>query len=176
MAPKGKKTVGKPEEMEQEKNDVDKKSGPPMKKPKKEPVEKVDAGEPNIGEKKELDKMYQTMKYQDKKGNKHPLETYNKLTSKKEKAEFYAKYLKDKKFEWVAIEEETELKTLSTTGSFQGWVNKWQVADHLKMPLDHPLLQAKLASLPSRAHALQEWRDAGEMEYYYTSNQVQKNE
>lgn len=45
----------------------------------------------------------------------------------------------------------------------------------MKMAVDHPLLIAKLASLPSRAPALQEWRDAGEMEYYYTSNQVQLN-
>jgi hypothetical protein len=40
----------------------------------------------------------------------------------------------------------------------------------------HALLIAKLASLPSRAHPIQEWRDAGEMEYYYESNQIEKND
>jgi len=175
MAPKNRKPVEKKvDDDDEQKPEQDKKSGPPLKKAKKEPDEKSESKD-SIGEKKELDKMYQAMKYQDKKGNKHPLEAYNKLTTKKEKADFYAKFLKDKKFEWVAIEETTELKSSNTNQSFQGWCSKWQVADHMKMPADHPLLIAKLASLPSRAHALEEWRDAGEMEYYYTSNQVQLN-
>jgi hypothetical protein len=39
---------------------------PPMKKPKKEPEEEQEEVK-NIGDKKELDKMYQAMKYQAKK-------------------------------------------------------------------------------------------------------------
>jgi hypothetical protein len=38
------------------------------------------------------------------------------------------------------------------------------------MAWDHPLMESKLASLPSRKHPIQEWADKGEMEYYYTSN------
>ena len=152
MGPKSKKPVEKNMDGEEQKREQDKKSGPPLKKPKKEPEEK-DESKDSIGEKKELDKMYQAMKYQDKKGNKHPLEAYNKLTTKKERAEFHAKYLKDKKFEWVAIDETKEWKTSRTNQNFQGWCTKWQVADHMKMAVDHPLLIAKLASLPSRAPA-----------------------
>ena len=41
-----------------------------------------------------------------------------------------------------------------------------QIADHEKMPLDHPLMVSKLGSLRSHAHLELEWKDAGEMEYY----------
>ena len=33
-----------------------------------------------------------------------------------------------------------------------------------------PLMVSKLANLPSHAHPQQEWRAAGEMEYYYKGN------
>ena len=98
------------------------------------------------------------------------------MTSKKDKADFFARYLKDKKFEFVAVDETTEVKTSSTNESFKGWCNKWQVADYDKIPVGHVLLESKLAELPSRAHPIQEWKDAGGMEYYYESNQMEKNE
>ena len=66
----------------------------------------------NIGDKKELDKMYQAMKYQAKKGNNHPLEKYNNLTTKAEKQDFYNKYLKDKKFERFDIEEKNKAEKI----------------------------------------------------------------
>jgi hypothetical protein len=102
--------VEKNMDVEEEKREQDKNSGFPLHKPKKEPDEK-DESKDSIGEKKELYKMYQAMKYQVQKGNKHPLEAYNTLTTKKERAEFHAKYLKDKKFDWMAIDETTEAKT-----------------------------------------------------------------
>ena len=55
-------------------------------------------------------------------------------------------------------------------------MTRFQSADQEKMPVDHPLLETKLASLPSKAHPIQEWKDAGKMEYYYVSNQMQSNE
>ena len=87
MSPKAAKTVDKKEGMAEDKPQQEKKSGPPLKKAKKEQDEKPDAKDTqSIGEEKELDKMYQDMKYKDKKGNKHPLQAYNKFTSKKDKA------------------------------------------------------------------------------------------
>lgn len=178
MSPKAKR--GKDEGKEKEQADEGKKpTGAALKKTKKEQCEQDEGGPQDsrsIAEKKELDKMYQAMKYENKKGNKHPLEAYNKLTSKKDKAEFYAKYLKDKKFEWVSIDETTEVKAASTSASFKGWVTKFQVADFEKIPVGHPLLESKLASLPSRAHPIQQWKDAGEQEYWYESGTLQRNE
>ena len=98
------------------------------------------------------------------------------MTSKKDKADFYARYLKGKKFEFVAVDETTKVKSSSSNESFKGWCNKWQVADYEKIPVGHVLLESKLAAHPSRAHPIQEWRDAGEMEYYYESNQMEKND
>ena len=49
-------------------------------------------------------------------------------------------------------------------------MSKCQVSHHEKLPCDQPHMEAKLASLPSRKHPIQEWADKGEMEYYYTNN------
>ena len=143
---------------------------PSTKKTKKEP--KSEEEKTNIGDKKELDKMYQAMKYQAKKGNNHPLEKYNNLTTKAEKQDFYNKYLKDKKFERFDIEEKNKAEKIQEEKGQEGWMSKFQVADHEKMAWDHPLMESKLASLPSRKHPIQEWADKGEMEYYYSSNIV----
>ena len=56
--------------------------------------------------------MYQAMKYQAKKGNNHPLETHNNLTTKAEKQDFYNKNLKDKKFERFDIEEKNKAEKI----------------------------------------------------------------
>ena len=45
-------------------------------------------------------------------------------------------------------------------------MTRFQIADHEKMPVGHVLLESKLAALPSRAHPIQDWGDAREMEYY----------
>jgi hypothetical protein len=168
--PAKKRILEKAHEQEEEEEPKKPRSAP--KKVKQERVETQSEKE-SIAEKKELDKMYQAMKYLDKKGNGHPLAMYNKLVSRKDKQDFYNKYLKDKKFEWVAIDEVTSVSNSTDSQSFQGWMSKYQVAHHEKLPAESPLLVAKLASLPSRAHPIQEWRDKGEMEYYYTSNQIQ---
>ena len=144
--------------------------GVPNAKVKKEKDEDVK----QIAEKKDLDKMYQAMKYQAGKGNTSPLQQYNRMTNKKDKHEFYMKYLQDKKFEWVAMEEKKETATSKETSTASGWMSKFQVADYEKLPFDHPLFLAKLASLPSREHPVQAWRDAGEQEYFYTTGELDK--
>jgi len=96
-----------------------------------------------------------------------------KRTTRKEKSEFYAKYLKDKKFEWVKVEEEMKMQKSSDNQGFNGWMTRFQIAHHERLPVDSPLMVSKLASLPSRAHSIQEWQDQGEMEYFYTSGQIQ---
>ena len=177
MGPRAKKDGKRKGGKEQEEDEGNQKNQSALKKAKKEQEEDLESVDGKaIASKGELDKMYQAMKYLDKKGKKHPLAHYNQLTTRKEKTDFYAKYLKDKKFEFVSVDEETEVKTSNSHGSFKGWCTKWQIADYEKMPVGHALLEAKLASLPSRAHPIQQWRDAGEMEYYYESNQVEKND
>ena len=170
MAPKASKAKGK-DKKPQSKGKVDDQSDdeptqpPPMKKPKKEPIEDK---EDIIGEKKDLDKLYQAMKYQAKKGNPHPLEKYNKLTSRQEKQEFLQKYLTNKKFDYVGLEQTSEANTSSTSKETEGWLSKYQIADFEKLPVDHPLLNDKLAGLAARAHSCKAWADKGEMEYFYT--------
>ena len=41
-------------------------------------------------------------------------------------------------------------------------MTRFQVAHHEKLPVDHPLMVSKLASLPSHAHPQQDWRGAWE--------------
>ena len=42
----------------------------------------------------------------------------------------------------------------------EGWMTRFQVAHHEKLPMEHPLMMSKLASLTSQAHPQQKWRDA----------------
>ena len=108
------------------------------------------------------------MKYQAKKGNPHPLEKYNKLTFRQENQEFLQKYLTNKKFDYVGLEQTSEANTSSTSKETEGWLSKNQIADFEKLPVDHPRLNDKLAGLAARAHSCKAWADKGEMEYFYT--------
>ena len=74
--------------------------------------------------------------------------------------------MKDKKFDWVQMEERYEASNSTDKSAVEGWTTRSQIADHEKMPLDHPLMVSKLARLPSHAHPQLEWRDAGGMECY----------
>ena len=123
-----------------------------------------------IAGKQGLGKLYQVMKYMDKKGNPNPLALNKQLKSRKDKQGFYNKCLKDKKLDWVRVEERHEASSSTDNTAVEGWMTRFQVARREKLPVDHPLLVSKLASLPSHAHPRQEWRDAGEMEYYYNGN------
>ena len=49
-------------------------------------------------------------------------------------------------------------------------MTRFQVAHTEKLPVDHPLMVSKLATLPIHAHPQQDWWDAGEMEYHYKGN------
>ena len=95
---------------------------------------------------------------------------YKHLKSRTDKENFYNKCLKDTKFEWVNMEETREASNSTENTAAEGWVTRFQVAHHEKLPVDHPLMVSKLASLPSHAHPQEEWRDAREMEYYYKGN------
>ena len=74
MAPKATKKDGKKKKgEEQEESDDNQQATSSLKKAKKEPVEDQGPSEGKaIAEKKELDKMYQAMKYLDKKKEKTP--------------------------------------------------------------------------------------------------------
>ena len=77
MSPKGTKKDGKRKAgKEQEESDDNQKATSSLKRAKKEPVEDQGPSEGKaISEKQELDKMYQAMKYMDKKGKNTPLPT-----------------------------------------------------------------------------------------------------
>jgi hypothetical protein len=98
-----------------------------LKKAKKEPQDDKDDPK-KIGDKHDLDKMYQAMKYQAKKGNKNPLDSYSKLSTKAEKAEFFAKYLQAKKFDFLEIKEERSAVSEVTSKESEGWMSKYQIA------------------------------------------------
>ena len=87
------------------------------------------------------------------------------MNTKKDTHDFYTKYLKDKKFDWVQMEERHDASSNTDRRAVEGWMTRFQIADHEKMPVDHPLMVSKLASLPSHAHLQLEWRHAREIEY-----------
>ncbi len=118
-------------------------------------------------------KMLNTMRYQAKVGNRGPLDHYMGLTSRQEKAEFVRRYISDKKFGWLRLREERSHGTSSETSSTEGWLSKYQIAAAEKVPVESPLLEALLASLPARAHRHVAWAEQGEKEYYYEG--VQKH-
>ena len=103
-----------------------------------------------------------------------PIKEYSKCATWEEKRKYQNNntWLVDKKFDWIKLKE-TQAHTESIKeNAFEGWYSKFQVADYEKIPHDHPLLQAKLNTLPCRAHPVQEWADLGKKEYYYTSSQT----
>jgi hypothetical protein len=71
------------------------------------------------------------------------LDTYNKLTHKTEKADFFAKYLQSKKFDFLEIKEERSCVTEMTSKESEGWMSKYQIADLEKLAVDHPLMEKK---------------------------------
>ena len=75
----------------------------------------------------------------------------------------------DKKFELIRLKETKAHTESIKENAFEGWYSKFQVADYEKTH-DHPLSQAKLNTLPCKAHPVKEWADLGKKEYYYTSS------
>ncbi len=148
---------------------------------KKDDKEKDDKGEegpregPRESSPDRLDhqRMLNTINYQRKKGNSVPWEAYMECGSPEEKKLFLKKYLKDKKFRFLTTKEDlTEERGKKTTSKHtQGWKSKFQIADLEKLPLEHPLLESLLNTLPSRAHSYAPWAEKGEMEYYYESRE-----
>ena len=103
-------------------------------------------------------------KYQAKRGNRNPLDNYSKLKTKTERADFFAKYLQAKTFDFCEINEERSAVSEVTSKEAEGWMSNYQIADIEKLPVDHPLMEKKLASLPSRAHSCNAWADEKELE------------
>ena len=64
--------------------------------------------------------MYHVMKYMDKNGNPNPLALYKHLKSRTGKENLYNTYLKDKKFEWVNMEETREASNSTDNTAAEG--------------------------------------------------------
>ena len=120
--------------------------------------------------KKDLDEMYSAMKYMASKGNPSPLRSYLTLSTKDDKRAFCAKYLNDKKFEWLIVTETHTAGEDNSLSSEEGWMTKFQIADLEKLPIDSELLKNRIAELPSREHSSNAYKDGGELEYFWTSN------
>ena len=120
--------------------------------------------------KKDLDKMYSAMKYMASKGNPSPLRSYLTLSTKDDKRAFCAKYLNDKKFEWLTVTETHTAGEDNSLSSEEGWMTRFQIADLEKLPIDSELLKNRIAELPSREHSSNAYKDGGELEYFWTSN------
>ena len=85
---------------------------------------------------------------------------YKDLKTRKGTQDFYNKYLKGKKFDWVKMEERRAASNSTDNTAVEGWMTRFQVVHHEKLPVDHLRMVSKLASLPSHAHPQQGWRDA----------------
>ena len=64
--------------------------------------------------------MCQVMKSMGKKGNPNPLALYKQLNNRKDKPDFNNKYLKDKKFDWVQMEERHEASNIAEKRAVEG--------------------------------------------------------
>lgn len=118
--------------------------------------------------KKELDKMYSAMRYMKKTtGSNAPMEMYMSLTSKEEKHSFWKRFLVDRKFSWVSMNESSSQTSRRSTTTEEGWMSRFQIADAEKLPVDSQLLELCLQGLPCRAHRCAAWAEKGEKEYYY---------
>lgn len=126
----------------------------------------------SIAEKGDLDKLYQSMKYQAKQGNNTPLDTYFALTNRQQKAEFVRKWMVDKKFTWLTVKESQVKKVKAKEEHFEGWFSKYQIAKFENIPADSKLLEVKLAKMSSRAHSDPDWAELGEQEFFYISRAV----
>ena len=120
--------------------------------------------------KKDLDKMYSAMKYMASKGNPSPLRSYLTLSTKDDKRAFCAKYLNDKKFEWLTVTDTHTAGEDNSLSSEDGWMTRFQIADLEKLQIDSELLKNRIAELPSREHSSNAYKDGGELEYFWTSN------
>ena len=121
------------------------------------------------------------MSYAKSKGDEEPWAIYKTLTSNEQKRAFLSKYMKTKKFAWIrTLREEQSQRSSSSRTEEAGWLSKIQVADEEKLNLTLPehqeLLEAFLASLPSRPHKVKAWADMGMMEYNYTKAKETKGD
>ena len=60
------------------------------------------------------------------------------MTSRQEKQDFLQKYLANKKFDYVGLEQTSEANTSSTSKETEGWLSKYQIADFAKLPVGPP--------------------------------------
>ena len=89
------------------------------------------------------------------------------MRARKDQQDFDNKYGKDNiSSSGCRWRREHEASRCRDKRAVEGWMTRFQIAEHENLPVDHPLMVSKLASLPSHAHVQLEWRDAGGIEYY----------
>ena len=97
----------------------------------------------------------------------NPLALCKPLSAKKDQPDLYNKYGKDNtSSSGCRWRRDHEASSSRDKRAVEGWMTRFQIADQEKLPVDHPLMVSKLASLPSHAHLELEWRDARGIEYY----------
>ena len=82
-------------------------------------------------------------------------------------SKFWKKYKAYKAFNLVHVQDKTSVIRGKDVAYFEGWMTRFQIGDHQKLPVYYPLMVALLADLPSRTCNNISWREAGEMAYYY---------
>ncbi len=139
------------------------------------PCEKKDLEAPV--DKSDYSKLHSAMKYQASKANTGPLNSYMQLKTRAEKAEFCKKWLQDKKFNFLQLEHTRTEAQSSSSKNIEGWKTRFQIAQIECLPPDSELLASLLTDMPSREHPNKDWKEKGEMEFYYTGRlEFQKGE
>ena len=137
---------------------------------KKEMPSEAGSSQDSPHSKQTLDQLYSALKYAKSKGNDAPMNAYLQSTSREEKREFCTKWLGDKKFEWLKVTDSHVTNIGVHHKGKEGWLNKWQVADLEKMPIDSEIFKNRLTEFASRVPISAVLKDAGELEYYYVSS------
>ncbi len=80
---------------------------------------------------------------------------------------FWKKFKTDKAFTFLKVQDENSVIRCSEVAQLEGWMTRFQIGVHEKLPVDYPLMVSLIADLPSRQCNSTSWREVGEMEYDY---------
>jgi hypothetical protein len=101
-------------------------------------------------------------------GHTAPLQRYHSLKSVEDKIQFFKSFKAKGNFAFTMVESKS-YHNVTETDTFEGWMNKYQVADQEKVPVDSDFLKDILAGLTSKRHDNEALADKGELLYHYSA-------
>ncbi len=143
-----------------------------VKMEEQETTSEATAKETSICSKSDFSKLHSALRYAQKKDDSGPLEAYMKCSTRGEKQDFCKKYLQDRKWGWLHMDETFTTGQRAAKKVKQGWMTRSQIAHEEKLDPSSPLLGSLLQHLPCQEHPNSSWQEAGEKEYFYTVREM----